>query len=102
VIVHDKDERENEAVMNFLHYDLNLAPGEVVEITLDKPANVRLLDDANFSNYRRGTRHSYYGGLPKESPARLTAPRAGRWHLVIDLGGYAGSVRASVQTHRAA
>jgi len=88
--------------MNFLHYDLNLAPGEVVEVTLDTRANVRLLDDANFSNYKRGTHHNYYGGFAERSPVRLTAPRPGHWHLVIDLGGYAGSVRASVQTHRAA
>jgi hypothetical protein len=88
--------------MNYLHYDLNLGPGEVVEVALDKQANVRLLDDANFSSYKHGSRHTYIGGLAKQSPVRLTAPRAGHWHLVIDLGGYAGSVRASVQTHRAA
>lgn len=88
--------------MNFLHYDLNLSSGEVVEVTLDKQANVRLLDDANFSNYKRGARHTYFGGLAKQSPARIAAPHAGHWHLVIDLGGYAGTVRASVQTHRAA
>lgn len=88
--------------MNYLHYDLHLDPGEIVEVTLDKQANVRLLDEANFSNYKRGMRHTYYGGLAKESPARITAPHAGHWHLVIDLGGYAGSVRAAVQTHRAA
>ncbi|AXK80085.1 DUF1883 domain-containing protein [Pseudolabrys taiwanensis] len=88
--------------MNFLHYDLNLGSGEVVEVTLDKQANVLLLDDTNFSNYKRGLRHSYFGGLAKRSPVRLAPPRPGHWHLVIDLGGYAGSVSASVQTHRAA
>ncbi len=88
--------------MNYLHYDLHLSSGDVVEVTLDKQANVRLLDDANFSNYQRDMHHTYYGGLAKQSPVRLTAPRTGHWHLVIDLGGYAGSVRASVQTHRAA
>lgn len=88
--------------MNYLHYDLNLSSGEIVEVTLDKQANVRLLDDANFSKYKRGIQHSYYGGLAKQSPVRIAAPRAGHWHLVIDLGGYAGSVGASVRTHRAA
>lgn len=88
--------------MNYLHYDLHLDSGEIVEITLDKPANVRLLDEVNFSNYKRGMHHTYHGGLAKQSPARIAAPHAGHWHLVIDLGGYAGSVRASVQTHRAA
>jgi hypothetical protein len=88
--------------MNFLHQTLDLGTGDVVEVTLDKQANVRLMDEANFSNYRRGMQHKYYGGLAKQSPVRLSPPQAGRWHLVIDLGGYAGSVQASVRTLRGA
>ncbi len=84
--------------MNFLHYDLQLGQGEAVEVTLDKQANVRLLDDINFSNYKRGQRHTYYGGLAKVSPIHLKPPNPGHWHLVIDLGGYAGTVNASVRT----
>jgi hypothetical protein len=84
--------------MNYLHYDLQLGPNDVVEVTLDKQANVRLLDGANYSRYRRGERHSYYGGLAEASPVRLAAPHAGQWHLVIDLGGYSGTVKASVRT----
>jgi hypothetical protein len=84
--------------MNYLHYELDLKTGDVVEVTLDKQANVRLLDETNFSSYRRGVRHTYHGGLAKQSPARLTVPRPGHWHLVVDLGGYAGAVKASVRT----
>ena len=87
--------------MNFLHYDLYLDPDEHVEVTLDKQANVQLMDEANFSNYKRGQRFSYHGGLARQSPFRLAAPNAGHWHLVIDLGGYAGSVHASVETLKA-
>lgn len=88
--------------MNYLHYKLDLKPDEVVEVTLDKQANVRLLDENNFINYKHGKRHTYYGGLAKQSPARLSPPRPGHWHLVIDLGGYSGSVQASVRTLRGA
>jgi len=84
--------------MNYLHYSLDLSPGEVVEVTLDKRANVRLLDESNFSLYRDGKRHAYLGGFAKQSPARIAPPRPGRWHLVIDLGGYPGTVNASVRT----
>lgn len=86
--------------MNYLHYDLQLQSGEVVEVTLDKQANVRLLDEPNFSLYRQGKRHRYYGGLATKSPVRLSPPNAGRWHLVVDLGGYGGTVKASVRTIR--
>lgn len=84
--------------MNYLHYDLNLQSNDLVEVTLDKQANVRLLDDTNYSVYQRGGQHRYYGGLATKSPVRLAAPHAGRWHLVIDLGGYAGTVTASLRT----
>jgi len=86
--------------MNYLHYDLTLTTGDVVEVTLDKQANVRLMDDTNFSNYKSGQRATSYGGLAKQSPVRIAAPHAGHWHVVIDLGGYAGTVRASVRTLR--
>jgi hypothetical protein len=82
--------------MNFLHYDLQLGPGEGVQVTLDKQANVRLLDDSNFERYKRGEQHTYYGGLAKVSPVHLRPPQPGHWHVVIDLGGYAGTVQASV------
>ncbi len=86
--------------MNYLHYEFDLTEDDIVEVTLDKQANVRLLDSANYSLYRQGSQHRYFGGLGKESPVRLPAPHAGHWHVVIDLGGYAGSVRASAQTLR--
>jgi len=88
--------------MNYLHYDLDLQDGEAVEVTLDKQANTKLLDEPNYANYKRGAQHTYYGGLAQKSPVILSPPRPGHWHLVIDLGGYAGSIRASVRTLRGA
>ena len=87
--------------MQFLRYDLQLAATDVVEVTLDKQANVRLLDAQNFSLFANRQAHRYHGDLAKQSPFRLRAPSAGSWHLVIDLGGNAGQVRASVRTLRA-
>ena len=84
--------------MQFLHNDLgHLRGGEVVEVTLDKAANVKLMDSGDFSGYRSGRRHSYYGGYITKSPYRVTVPDSGNWHLTVDLGGYAGSVRAGVR-----
>ena len=88
--------------MNFLHYEVDTDDGDVIEVTLDRQANVRVLDGSNFSSFRSGRRHTYVGGLAKLSPIRLAAPHAGRWHVVVDLGGYAGTVRAGVRVLRAA
>ncbi len=83
--------------MDYLHYKLDLAAGEMVEITLDKQANVRLVDDENFEKYKRDEDHEYTGGLAKKSPIRLKAPNPGKWHLVIDMGGYNATVKATVR-----
>lgn len=82
--------------MNFLHYNFNLGTNDVVEVVLNKQANVFLVDDINFNKYKRGENYTYYGGHAKTSPIRLRPPRAGHWNAVIDLGGYSGTVRASV------
>jgi hypothetical protein len=83
--------------MNFLHQEFDVGPDDVVEVTLDGPANVMLLDPVNYDRYRRGESFQYHGGLAKTSPARLIPPRGGRWHVVVDLGGFAGRVRAGVR-----
>lgn len=94
--------RDNAPTMNYLHYNLSLASNDVVEVRLDKQANVRLLDPHNYTQYKQRKRHRYYGGLVKVSPFRLKVPHAGQWHLVVDLGGYAGSVKASINVIKGA
>ena len=84
--------------MNFIHNDLGvLNGGEVVEVTLSSQANVRLMDSSNFSSYRQGGQHRFFGGLAKQTPLHLRVPNAGHWHVAIDLGGNGGSVRAGVR-----
>ena len=58
-------------------------------------ANVRLLDSSNYSNYKNGRRHRYYGGYVKKSPYRIIVPNSGHWYITIDLGGYSGTVKHS-------
>lgn len=82
--------------MQFLHSEFTIGSDSVVQITLDKQANVRLLDDTNFSNYRSGRSYRFIGGRAMRSPVRLSPPHYGRWHVVVDLGGQGGGVRASI------
>ena len=84
--------------MQFIHNDLGSRKrGEVVEITLSKGANVRLMDNSNFSSYKNGRRHRYIGGLAKKSPIRLQIPNSGHWHVAVDMQGLRGRTRASVR-----
>jgi hypothetical protein len=86
--------------MNYLHQEFEAGPDDVVEVTLDGQANVMLLDSTNFELYRKGERFRYYGGLARYSPMRLVPPHWGQWHVVVDLGGYAGAVKAGMQLLR--
>ena len=85
--------------MRYLHEDLgHQQSGAVVHVSLrGNAANVLLLDSTNLGRYQRGQRYSYHGGQVKRSPFRVFVPRSGHWHVVVDLGGYAGNVSASVQ-----
>jgi hypothetical protein len=84
--------------MNYLHYEVDAGPDDVIEVTLDKQANVLLLDGPNYRDYQAGLTYRYHGGFATVSPVLLRPPHPGRWHVVVDLGGYSGSVRASVET----
>jgi len=86
--------------MNFLHSDSFLDRGEAAVVSLNSQANVMLMDDVNFSAYQAGRSFRYFGGLAERSPVRLVAPHSGHWNVVVDLGGYAGSVRAGVSFDR--
>lgn len=82
--------------VNFLHKVLDLSDGDMVEVTHNNRANVQLLDEENYDLYSRTKPFRYHGGYGEHSPVTLAAPSAGRWHLVVDLGGGVGSVTGSV------
>jgi DNA-binding helix-hairpin-helix protein with protein kinase domain len=85
--------------MQFVHHDLGFqAGGAVVEVALSgSAANVRLMDSANFSAYRSGRQHRFYGGLAKQSPVRLQVPHAGNWHVAVDMQGLRGTARSAAR-----
>jgi hypothetical protein len=81
---------------NFLHKRLHLSSGNAVRVDIDRQANVMLLTDLEFGNYRRGRKFRYYGGHYKVSPVLLSPPQSGFWNLVIDLGGGRGAIRYNI------
>lgn len=83
--------------MQHLYFDLKQQKkGATAVVTLDKQANVRLMTATNYRSFKSGRRYSYQGGKAIQSPARLAIPSTGHWFVVVDLGGLAGRVRASV------
>lgn len=83
--------------MNYTRYDLGQQrAGTIVIVGLEgTEANVILLDAANLARYDSGLEaHSSDGGHFSRSPVRLRVPHDGMWHVVVDLGGYTGTVRS--------
>jgi hypothetical protein len=83
--------------MQHVKYDLGqVKRGSTVVVTLDKQANVLLMDSTNYASYARGRRCNYFGGLMKKSPASIPVPRDGHWFVAVDLGGASGRIRSGV------
>ena len=82
--------------MNHLNYEFDASQGDVVEVKLDREANVLLMDPANYDHYNHQRTYQYDGGYATKSPVRQPVPRPGHWHVVVDLGGGPGQVRAAV------
>lgn len=85
--------------MEFTKYDLgHRKRGEIVEVRLSgNAANVRLMSSSNFTSFVKGRKHHYHGGHVTKSPYQIAVPYDGHWYVTIDLGGYKGKVRSSVQ-----
>lgn len=83
--------------MNFLHSEITASQDDTIVVTVNGQCNVLLLDDCSFSNYRAGRSYRYIGGWAKVSPVHLTPTHHGCWHVVIDLAGRAGRIRAGIR-----
>ena len=87
--------------MNYLTKQLQLRHGDVVEVEIDRSANVRLFDDSNYRAFQRNQVHRFWGGGFTAGKVPLPVPRDGTFHLVIDLGSQGGSIRHTVRVRRA-
>lgn len=88
--------------MDFIHSQEYLHKGDVVIVNCDHQCNVRLMDDSNFSRFRHGQAHHYYGGFYRQLPARISVPSTGYWNVTIDLGGGQASIRYDIKIIKAA
>lgn len=79
--------------MDFIHSREHLDAGDSVVLNCDTQCNFTLMDDVNFSSFKSGQGHEYYGGFFERFPARVTAPRSGYWNIVLDLAGGSANIR---------
>ena len=73
----------------YKHYDLGQQIlGTMVEVRLSCVNNVFLMDQENFARYAEAKSYKAIGGRTEKSPARLTIPANGQWHVVVDKAGF--------------
>ncbi|MBT3982042.1 MAG: DUF1883 domain-containing protein [Bacteriovoracaceae bacterium] len=83
--------------MKYLYKEIQTAGSDAIQVDLTgNAANVMVMDAINFSNYKAGRRYRYSGGHYSRSPAIINPPHAGRWFVIVDLGGLSGRVDASI------
>lgn len=82
----------------YKHYDLGQQTmGTTVEVRLSCVNNVFLMDQENFMRYAEAKSYKAMGGRTEKSPARLTIPANGQWHLVVDKAGFAVLANSNVR-----
>ena len=72
--------------MEYSYSKMNLKKGDIVEVNLEKQANVILLDHINYVKFA------------KKNPCRMRVPNTGTWYLVVNQDGNSGIVNFSINT----
>lgn len=85
-----QNERRNHRARNHICHDLGFqmttGPDIVVEVTLNKPANVYLVNSQGYQNYLNGNEFKSYGGYAESSPYLIWIPSSNHWYVIIDNG----------------
>ncbi|MEM5472508.1 DUF1883 domain-containing protein [Hoeflea sp. AS60] len=82
----------------YKHYNLGEQPfGTTVEVRLSCINNVFLMDQENFARYAEAKSYKAIGGRAEKSPARLTIPANGEWHVVVDKAEFQTLANSNVR-----
>lgn len=83
--------------MKFLHKRMFIQAGQKVKVTLSKPANVKLMNDRNFNNYRNERSHEYFYGKLMNNSVIIPVNSSGIWNITVDLGVVRGTIRHAIE-----
>ena len=82
--------------MQFLHYQVKADKDQIIQVVIDNEASVKLMDTFNFSKYQLGKTPEYFGGIYPASTVEFRVHKLDDWHVVVDLDGKMGVVKAYV------
>jgi len=96
-----KFENEGGLNMKYWFHDIGVIDqGHILEVTLDRPAHVRIMDDTNYENFKNRQTYTSVVSKVTDSPYKVKLPRSAHWFVVIDLDGKPGAVASSVKVYK--
>ena len=86
VQVDRKKHRSKNHVCHDLGFQMTTGPRLVAEVSLNRPANVYLVNGQAYQNYLNGKEFSYKGGYTADSIYRIPIPSSNHWYVIVDSG----------------
>lgn len=83
--------------MSFIYSRMTAGPERAIIVFLQHQANVFLMEEAEFENYRFGSLFRCRGGWCRRAPVRLAIPSQAKWCVVVDLAGQDLDISAYVE-----
>ena len=83
--------------MDFIHYQVQAGPNQLIQVRLNDTANVRVLDNVDYNKYLRGSSDIGTSSLVETGVFEYRPHRSGLWHVIVDLNGISGQVTAKVE-----
>ena len=83
--------------MNYLHYKIKADPQNVIKVSLNHKANIKLLDTVSYYKYRNGKPFQPTAEFIDVASIQIKVPHKSNWHILVEHGDYyKGILRALV------
>lgn len=81
-----KIHRAHNHICHDIGFQMTTGPGIAAEVTLNRPANVYLVNQQGYQKYLNGIDFAFYGGHTSNSPYRIRIPTSNHWYIIVDNG----------------
>ncbi len=86
VQIERKKQRANNHICLDIGFQMTTGPQICVEVSLNYPANVYLVNSQGYQNYLNGGDFSYHGGYSSDLTYRIKIPSSNHWYVIVDSG----------------
>ena len=82
--------------MQYIHYQIKVFPHNNIVVTVDKQANIKLLNNIMYERYKSGKNVKPSLAFLDSGGTSFKVPYKGEWHVIIEHGNYQGELTARV------